>query len=82
MNFMTTTGRGYEIISVDYSVDADGEMYVNDITTPAGVEISGYISDEDFESIEVSAWADYEKVCQEAKADYAEARYEDRRLAA
>ena len=78
MDFQTTVGRGLEIVTVGYSVSQDGEMYLGDIETPAGVEVGGFISDDDYDSIEVAAWADYEERCKDAKEDAAVARWESR----
>lgn len=78
MQATTTVGRGQMEVFADYEVDSDGEMYVNEITNEAGVDVSGYLSDKDYDYVEQACWNAYTRYCEEEKADYAIARYESR----
>ena len=75
----TTVGRADQKVDIDYEVSRDGEMEVNEIKTEAGADVSGYISDKDFDYVEQACWNAYTVYCEEAKADAAIARWESRR---
>jgi len=75
----TTVGRADQKVDIEYEVSRDGEMYVNEITTEAGADVSGYISDKDFDYVEQACWRAYDIYCAESKADAAIARWESSR---
>lgn len=72
----TTVGRAHGHVDVEYDVDSDGSLTVTQITTPAGVDVSAHIGEDDFDSIEVECWAAYRQEARQTNDDLAVARHE------
>lgn len=69
-SFETKTGRGTEKICVLYEMDTDGEVYDLEIMHyGTGSDLSGYISEEQFERICDECSAHYEKAAKENNDD-------------